>query len=216
MNRFASCFVLTLVAISSAAAQSVDLYVNASTDGYYLYGSSVLEYQPPSLCTGMCSTATHTYSETAEVISPSGASNSCSTGNFESPAGNPEYLEADCALDIDVASGTYTVEGVPYADCSVIGLFVNPNPIFIYIGYSYEVTSTIGWPDATGPTCPQTPACTNGTSSYCTISVVMAPSGAQCYAYYSTAWLVIAGGCYGFLGRGNQLSLAADGPGPCK
>ena len=44
-------------------------------------------------------------------------------------------MQCPVQLDIGTDYGDYLSTYTPYANCSIIGVFVNPNPIYIYIGY---------------------------------------------------------------------------------
>ena len=213
MTHYCRAFVLALLAAASALAQfTVDMYVSPSSNGRYVYGTGVFQYNPGLNCP-MCSVANHTYQGTVTITSPSGRTGQCNFYNGSSAA-NAVNLQCQASLQINGDFGDYTIEFLPVATCSIIGTFVR-SPIWVYIHHGITYTSTVGWPKL-GPTCPQQPACSGGTTASCPMSVVNTAPNSVCYAYYRSDWLVANGTCWGILGPNNEIAVAADGPGACQ
>jgi len=216
-NSLRFLFLISLPAVPVtvlAQGMYLDVYVQPSSDNTYIYSTSVLQYKPPSPCTGMCLTATHTYQEAAKVVSPSGRTASNSTGQQNLQGSSSENIQAEAYLAINGEAGQYTAQGTPYMYCSVMGLIlsgVNPISEYITIAFGKTFTATSPYPND-GPLCPQIPACANGTTARCPVSGVTV-KGVDCAQYYYTPFLIVNGVCEGYL---DTVSIPTPTKGLCQ
>ncbi len=89
MNLILKLSSVFLIAVGFAAAQSAYLYVNTSSDGFNVFADGVVQ---SSSWTGSLG-ATHTYSQSLSVVSPSGRSNGC---GFNYPVPASQSVNYEC------------------------------------------------------------------------------------------------------------------------
>ena len=126
MTTFHKVLFLAMAAAGLAAAQSLDIYTNQSSDTNNLYATGVLQHSVSPGC-NMCNVAWHTYAQAITIISPSGRQTSCnSSGSYA--ASQAATVQCEASLSIYNASGApdlgnWSIEDQPYAYCSLAGSF---------------------------------------------------------------------------------------------
>lgn len=189
------CFVVAAVGI---AAAQVDVYTTPSSDSNNFYATSVLQVNmgASSFCQQFwseCSSATHTYSQTVTITSPSGRKGYCSFGPEQFSATTAVNLQCEASLSIYNSQGAadlgdWSIEDQPYANCSIAGTFLDPVIWLLehlrlattYMTNCYPTGSITCYCSAT--------ACTSGTPS-CTGGWAVNP-GPNCPRYVQVNFLV--------------------------
>lgn len=121
--RFLGCVVaMTLLATIPAVAQSISYYANSDYDGTYVTVTGVLQYTANNCY--WCSSASHTYQQTAQVTSPSGRNASCSF-YYEAGAASDQNLTCEALLPDNGETGDFVINDNPSIICSAVGTLLN-------------------------------------------------------------------------------------------
>lgn len=149
MNSYSRILAFAAIAISAAipaAAQSVSVYANSDYDGTYVTVTGVLQYTANNCY--WCSSATHTYQQTAQVTSPSGRTASCGF-DYDAPAAYDQTLQCEADLLDNGEDGSYSTGDNPIITCTAVGTFSNSYVADIIqlhnSGYGLENIYTCHW-----------------------------------------------------------------------
>ncbi len=132
MTIFLKCISFALIGIGVASAQQpfVDIYTNVSVDSdvttSYATGVMQVDMANSSYCSihpYLCTGATHTYTQTVTIKSPSGRTGSCGF-NSQYPAMTTVNLQCEAVLGFDGELGSYSVENLQRANCTIAGQFI--------------------------------------------------------------------------------------------
>ena len=145
-SRVLDCAAIFVLTAFPVMAQSVALYENADYDGTYVTVTGILQYTANNC--SWCSSASHTYQQTATITSPTGRIGSCSF-YYSAGAAQDQNMQCEAYLLDNGEDGDYQIDDHPTIACTVVGTFLNADVADIVelhnSGYGMDDISTCHW-----------------------------------------------------------------------